>query len=72
MIKKNGGEIMESKNILWSISLSVIGIVTIILIGFNLVEIELPDIITRIFSLMELIALHVLAFSTVKKIKHKA
>ena len=39
MIKKNGGEIMESKNILWSISLSVIGIVTIILIGFNLVEI---------------------------------
>ena len=72
MIKKNGGEIMESKNILWSISLSVIGIVTSILIGFNLVEIELPDIITRIFSLMELIALPVLAFSTVKKIKHKA
>ena len=72
MIKKNGGKIMESKNILWSISLSVIGIVTIILIGFNLVGIELSDIITRIFGLMELIALPVLAFSTVKKIKHKA
>lgn len=63
---------MDSKtiNIIWSVSLIVIGITTIILAGVNIVEIELPDIVVRILGAVDLISLPVLAFSTVKKAKN--
>lgn len=64
---------MNSKiiNIMWSISLIVIGIVTIILAGANIVAIELPDIIVRVLGVIDLVLLPVLVFSTVKKAKSK-
>ncbi|MGN0696030.1 MAG: hypothetical protein ACI4J5_04600 [Oscillospiraceae bacterium] len=58
-------------NIMWSISLILIGIATIILAGANIAAIELPDLIVRVLGVIDLVSLPVLAFSTVKKSKSK-
>ena len=61
---------MEKRNnLLWSLSLLVIGIATVILAGSNIIGIELPDIAVRIIGVIDSIALPVLAYTTVKKIK---
>lgn len=61
---------MEKRNnLLWSLSLLVIGIATVILADSNIIGIELPDIAVRIIGVIDLIALPVLAYTTVKKIK---
>ena len=61
---------MKKRNdLLWSISLLVIGIATIIISGSNSIGIELPDIIVRIIGVIDLLALPVLAYTTVKKFK---
>lgn len=64
---------MDSKkiNIMWSVSLIIIGVATIILAGANIIGIELPDIAARILGVLDLISLPVLAFSTVKKTQNK-
>lgn len=64
---------MNSKiiNIMWSISLIIIGIATIILVGADIIAIELPDIAVRVLGVIDLVSLPVLAFSTVKKTKSK-
>ncbi len=56
-------------NAMWSISLLIIGVATFILVGANVIGLELPDIAVRILGLIEIIALPVLGFSTVKKLK---
>lgn len=61
---------MEKRSdLMWSMSLLVIGIATVILAGSNIIGIELPDIAVRIIGVIDLIALPVLAYTTVKKIK---
>ena len=61
---------MKKKNdLLWSLSLFVIGITTIVLAGSNLIGINLPGIAVRILGIIDLIALPVLAFSTVQKMR---
>lgn len=61
---------MKKKNdLLWSLSLFVIGIATIVLAGSNLIGINLPGIAVRILGIIDLIALPVLAFSTVQKMR---
>lgn len=64
---------MDSKkiNIMWSVSLIIIGVATIILAGANIIGIELPDIAVRILGVLDLASLPVLAFSTVKKAQNK-
>ncbi len=64
---------MNSKiiNIMWSISLIIIGIATIILAGANNVAIELPDFAVRVLGVIDLVSLPALVFSTVKKAKSK-
>ena len=52
---------------LWGISLIVIGISTLVLVIPDIVGFELPVILARIFGVVELIALPVLVFTTVKK-----
>lgn len=56
-------------NVMWSISLLAIGIATIILAGTNILGIELSDVIVRILGIIDLVALPVLAFTTVKKFR---
>lgn len=61
---------MKKKNdLMWSISLMLIGLATIILAGSNIVGMELPDVVVRILGIIDLIALPFLAYSTVKKVK---
>lgn len=61
---------MKKKNdLMWGFSLIIIGAATIILAGSNVIGIELPDIAVRIIGIVDLIALPVLAYTSVKKIK---
>ena len=61
---------MKKRNdLLWSISLLVIGLATIILTGLNIIGIDVPDIVVRIIGVIDLLALPVLAYTTVKKFK---
>ena len=61
---------MKKRNdLLWSISLLVIGLVAIILTGLNIIGIDVPDIVVRIIGVIDLLALPVLAYTTVKKFK---
>lgn len=62
---------MKTTNLVWSVSLIVIGICTVILAGGNLLGVELPDYIVRTIGLIDLIALPVLGYSTVKKVKNR-
>lgn len=55
----------------WAISLTAIGISTIILAGAGIAGIELDQAVTRILGVIDLIALPVFAFSTVKKIARR-
>ena len=60
---------MKKKNdYVWSISLMVIGLSAFILAGSNVVGIELPDVVVWILGIVDLIALPLLVYSTVKKV----
>ena len=61
---------MKTENLLWSLSLIIIGICTIVLAGANLLSIDLPDFMTRIVGLIDLVALPILGYTTVKKLKN--
>ncbi len=61
----------KANDLIWSISLIIIGIATIILAGSNIIGIGLPVIMTRILGIADLIALPFLVYSTVKKAKKK-
>ena len=64
---------MKKRNdLLWSISLLVIGLATIILTGLNIIGIDVPDIVVRIIGVIDLLALPVLAYTTVKKFKKES
>ncbi|MBQ3545527.1 MAG: hypothetical protein IJA34_11175 [Lachnospiraceae bacterium] len=62
---------MDSNKInkLWSISLLIINIVTLIIVIPNIFGIELPDIMKRVFVIIDLIALPFVVYSTYKKFK---
>lgn len=61
---------MKKRNdLLWSISLLVIGLAAIILTGLNIIGIDVPDIVVRIIGVIDLLALPVLVYTTVKKFK---
>lgn len=61
---------MKTKNdLIWGISLIVIGIATLVLAGSNIIGLTLPDAVVRIFGIIDLIALPFLAYTTVKKAK---
>lgn len=61
---------MKKRNdLLWSISLLVIGLAAIILTGLNIIGIDVPDIVVIIIGVIDLLALPVLVYTTVKKFK---
>ena len=45
------------------------GIATFILAGASIVGIDLPDVAVRILGIADLVALPILAYSTIRKIK---
>ena len=59
---------MHKKNtILWCLSLLIISIVTVILAVCNMVGIELPDVVVRIMGVLDICALPVLVYTSIKK-----
>ena len=59
-------------NVLWSISLIVIGVGTFVISAASIAGFDLPDILVRILGIADLIALPVLVFATVKKMRLRA
>lgn len=59
----------KKTDLMWGISLIMIGVATVILAGSNIIGAELPDIAVRITGIADLIALPVLAFTSVKKLR---
>ncbi len=60
---------MKNKiDLIWGISLIVIGISAILLAGSNIIGLELPDIAIRMIGVLDIIALPVLIVATVKKL----
>jgi len=53
--------------IIWRFSLLVIVIVTLIWVGSNLLNTNLPDIVVRIMGIIDFIAIPILVYSIVKK-----
>ena len=62
---------MKTVNNFWAFSLICIGICTMILAGGNLLSINLPDFLTRIVGLIDLAALPIAGYTTVKKMRNK-
>lgn len=61
---------MKKKNdLIWDFSLIIIGAATVILAGSNVIGLKLPDIVVRIIGIVDLIALPVLAYTSVKKVR---
>ena len=60
---------MKKNTVLWSVSLMVIGVATIIIAVANIAEVELADIVVRVLGGAEIAACLVLGFTTVRKIK---
>ena len=62
---------MKKINVIWIISLFVIGVVAVVLAGANIIGIDLPDITIRVLGLCDLVSLPLLVYTTVKKVKGK-
>jgi len=56
----------RDKNLMWSLSLIIIGISTLIISGSNIIGTELPDMLTKTLGIAELTALPFLVYSTQK------
>ncbi len=61
--------IKKKSDLMWSISLIAIGIATIILACANIVGIDLPDMLVRLLGIVDLVALPIFVYSTIKKVK---
>ena len=59
----------KKSDLMWSISLIAIGIATIILAGANIVGIDLPDMLVRLLGIVDIVALPIFVYSTIKKVK---
>lgn len=61
---------MKKKNdLIWGFSLIIIGAAIIILAGSNVIGLKLPDIAVRIIGIVDLVALPVLAYTSVRKVR---
>ncbi len=62
---------MKTKNdLMWGLSLLTIGVATVILAGSNIIGTELPDVAKIIIGVVDLVALPILVYSTIKKVKN--
>lgn len=59
---------MKRINQVWSVSLMVIGLTTLVVAGSRILGITLPDAAVVAAGVLDLIALPVLSFTTVRKL----
>lgn len=60
---------MKKIDLIWCISLLIISAVTLTISISNIVGAELPDAVVRILGIFDILALPVLAFTSIKKFK---
>lgn len=53
----------------WGFSLMVISVITLVIAVTRILDISMPDTLIRVLGMIELIALPVFAFTTVKRFK---
>ena len=58
---------MKKIDLIWCISLLIIFAVTLTISISNIVDAELPDAVTRILGIVDILALPVLTFTSIKK-----
>lgn len=58
-----------SNNVLWAVSLIVLGAAAAVQFGLRLAGVPLPDALARLLGIVCLAALPVLAFTTVRKLR---
>lgn len=61
---------MKRINLLWLCSLLLIGICTIIIFGLKILNISITDYFIRCIGIIDIIALPILAYTTIIKIKN--
>lgn len=61
----------KNNNRLWAVSLIAIGVAALLLLGMRLAAGSVPDLALRVLGAIELLALPVLAFTTVRKLTRK-
>lgn len=61
----------KNNNRLWAVSMIAIGVATLLLLGMRLAAGSVPDLALRLLGVIELLALPVLAFTTVRKLTRK-
>lgn len=64
-------ETLKKVNLVWSVSLLTIGIITLIINAFPKFGIELPAWSRIVLAVLDLIAVFLLAFTTVWKMKYR-
>ena len=70
MIHKKGGVKMDKKiDIIWSVSLIVISLVSLTLSISNIIGTALPSAVSTALGIIDLCALPLLVYSSIKKIK---
>lgn len=62
---------MKKNTRLWELSLIIISVVTVIWAVCNMAGIELPDVAVRIMGILNICALPVLAYTSIKHMKQK-
>ncbi len=62
---------MKTINLLWLLSLVLLGIGTVFLAGASLLNIELADFVMRAIGIIDFVALPVLGYTTVKRVESK-
>lgn len=62
---------MKKNMILWSLSLFIISVVTVICAVCNIAGIELPDVAARIMGVLDICAVPVLVYTSVRRMKQK-
>lgn len=68
---KLGAYKSKKYNRLWAVSLLIIVIVTIVVAESNMMGTKLPDIVIRILGVIDIIAIPILVFASVKKKEHR-
>lgn len=56
---------------LWSVSLMIIGISSIVLNGSNILSISLPDIVVRVLGILCIVFIPIVVYTTILKLKNK-
>lgn len=56
---------------LWGISLLVISICSLILSISSIIEVELPDVLKIVIGILDIIALPILVYTTVKRFREE-